>query len=304
MSSGASVKLVFLGTGGSYPIPERNVSSLALKVDGEVLLFDCGEGTQRQLMSSSVSFMQVDKIFLSHLHGDHILGLPGLLQSMNMNDREKGIEIFGPKDTARVLKDILFKGYFRPGFPVSITELNPSARLDFDDFSVKTFRADHNVPTLAYSFEQKDKKGRFDREKALDLGVPEGPLFSKIHRGETVEVGDEIIRPEQVVGPPRRGRKVFYSGDTKPCAETIEGAFRADALIHDGTLDASMGDIALNHDHSSVEMAAEVARKAEVERLFITHISPRYRSTGKLKKQAKDIFENSEVPPDLSEYEI
>ncbi len=304
MSSGASIKLVFLGTGGSYPIPERNVTSLALKVDGEVLLFDCGEGTQRQMMSSSLSFMQVNKVFLTHLHGDHILGLPGLLQSMNMNDREKSVEIFGPKDTARVLKDIIFKGYFKPAFPVRITELNPSVRLDFDDFYVKTFPADHNVPTLAYSFEEKDRRGRFDKQKALALGVPEGPLFSKIHRGEAVEVNDRLIKPEQIVGPPRRGRKVFYTGDTKPCAEIIEGAFRADALIHDGTLDASMGEIALDHDHSTVKMAAEVAKKADVERLFITHISPRYRDTEMLKKQAVDIFENSEIPLDLSEYEI
>ncbi|MFW5907194.1 MAG: ribonuclease Z [Candidatus Natronoplasma sp.] len=304
MGTGSSIKLVFLGTGGSYPIPERNVSSLGLKVDGEVLLFDCGEGTQRQLMSSSLSFMQVDKIFLSHLHGDHILGLPGLLQSMNMNDRDKKIEIFGPKDTSRVLKDILFKGYFRPGFPVSITELKPGARLDFEKYCIEALSADHNVPTLAYSFKERDKRGRFDREKALELGIPEGPLFSRIHRGEAVKIGDKVVRPEDVVGPPRGGKKVIYSGDTKPSRDIIEAAFRADVLIHDGTLEAAMAETALDHDHSTVKMAAEVAKKAEVGRLFISHISPRYRETKRLKKEAKEVFEKSEIPEDLSEYEI
>ncbi len=304
MASRASIKLVFLGTGGSYPIPERNVSSIALKVDSEVLLFDCGEGTQRQLMSSSLSFMKVDKVFLTHLHGDHILGLSGLLQSMNMNDREKAVEIFGPRDTGRVLKDIIFKGYFRPGFPVHITELQPSARLDFGDFSVTAIKADHNVPTLAYLFEERDKKGRFNKKKALDMGVPEGPLFSKIHRGESITIADKVIGPDEIVGPPRRGKKVFYSGDTKPCNEIIEAAFRSDVLIHDSTLDASLSDAALRHHHSTAKMAAEVARKAEVDRLYLFHISPRYKDLDLLEEQAKEIFETSKVPDDLSEYSL
>lgn len=304
MGTGSTIRLVFLGTGGSYPTPERNVSSLALKIDGEVLLFDCGEGTQRQLMSSSLSFMKIDKIFLTHLHGDHILGLPGLLQSMNMNDREKKIEIFGPRDTTRIVKDIVLKGYFRPGFPVHLTELNPEARLDFEDYSISVIEADHNVPTLAYSFEERDKKGRFDRQKALDIGVPEGPLFSRLHKGEKVEVDGKVITPEEIVGPPRQGKKIVYTGDTKPCKEIIEGAFGAEVLIHEGTLDSSRTEAALSHDHSTVEMAAEIAKKAEVDKLFITHLSPRFRKKGELEYEAREIFENSEIPEDLSEYEI
>ncbi len=304
MSSGSQMKLVFLGTGGSYPSPQRNVSSTALKIDGDVLLFDCGEGTQRQLMYSSLSFMDVKKIFITHLHGDHFLGVPGLLMSMNMNDREDPVEVYGPRNTAKVLKDIITKGYFRPAFPVCITELNPGARLDFEDYTITTAKADHNVPTLAYSFKEKDRKGRFDREKALDLGVPEGPLFSKIHEGESVEVDGETISPEKIVGPPRKGRKLVYAGDTKPSSEIIDLARDADVLIHEGTLDSSLSSSALEHGHSSVEMAAEVAKKADVGRLFIDHISPRYNDTEELEEEAKEIFENSTIPEDLSEYEV
>jgi len=304
MSSDSQIKLVFLGTGGSYPSPQRNVSSTALKINGDVLLFDCGEGTQRQLMYSSLSFMAVNKIFITHLHGDHFLGLPGLLMSMNMNDREEPVEVYGPQNTAKVLKDIITKGYFRPAFPVQITELNPGATLDFDSYKVKTIKAAHNVPTISYSFKEKDRKGRFDREKALELGVPEGPLFSKLHRRESVEVDDKIITPEKIVGPPRRGKKVVYTGDTKPSLDIIEEARGADVIIHEGTLDPSLSSAALEHGHSSVDMAARVAKKAGVRKLFIDHISPRYKDTEKLEKKARDIFENSEIPKDLSEYLI
>ncbi len=304
MGSGSQIKLVFLGTGGSYPSPQRNVSSTALKLDGEVLLFDCGEGTQRQLMSSSLSFMDVKRIFITHLHGDHFLGVPGLLMSMNMNDREGPVEVYGPQGTAEVLKDVITKGYFSPGFPVHITELNSGARLDFDNYTITSVEAAHNVPTLAYIFKEKDRKGRFDREKALNMGVPEGPLFSELHRGESVKVDGEVISPEKIVGPPRRGRKVVYTGDTKPSLEIIEAARGADVLIHEGTLDPSLSTAALRRHHSSVDMAAKVAKKAGVEKLFIDHISPRYDTAEKLEDQAREIFENSTVPKDLSEYWI
>ncbi len=298
------MKLVFLGTGGSYPTPDRNVSSLALKYEGEVLLFDCGEGTQRQLMKSSLSFMSVDKIFVTHFHGDHFLGIPGLIQSMNMNDREKTLEIYGPHGTASVLRELVSKGYFKPSYPVEITELNPEARLVFDGYLVKTVETDHNVPSLAYSFEEKDRKGRFDRQKALDLGVPEGPLFSKIHEGQTVEIDGKEIRPEQIVGPPRRGKKIVYSGDTRPVPDMIEAAEEADVLIHDSTLDASMSKRAVEQGHTSSDRAAEIAEDAGVRRLFLYHISPRYTDGEKLEGQAKQIFDRSEVPRDLEEYEL
>ncbi len=298
------MKLVFLGTGGSYPTPERNVPCTALKYKGEILLFDCGEGSQRQLMMSSLSFMQVDKIFITHFHGDHFLGIPGLVQSMNMNDREEPLYIYGPEGTVSLLKDLLSKGYFGAGFPIHISELKPEARLDFEEYHISTFRVDHGVPSVGYIFKERDRKGRFDREKALDLGVPEGPLFRRIHEGETVEIDGKVIRPEQIVGPPREGKKIVYTGDTRPCLKAIEASNRADVLIHDATLDSAMSDRAMERGHSSTDLAAEVASKAEVDKLFLTHISPRYTDGKELEDEAKEIFEESNVPDDLFEYEL
>lgn len=298
------MKLVFLGTGGSYPTPERNVACIALKYESDILLFDCGEGSQRQLMRSSISFMQVDRIFISHFHGDHFLGIPGLIQSMNMNDRKEPLEIYGPEGTVSFVKDLISSGYFRPGFPLHVSELKPGARLDFDDYFIKAIDSDHDVPSLGYSFEERDKKGRFDRQKAIDLGVPVGPLFSKLHEGQSVEVDGEEIRPEQVVGPPRRGKKIVYTGDTRPNQNVIEAAERADVLIHDSTLDSSMSDRAFERGHTSTDMAASIAEKATVGDLFLVHISPRYTDPKKLENQAKEIFENSYVPDDFFEYEL
>jgi len=248
--------------------------------------------------------MQVEKIFITHFHGDHFLGVPGLVQSMNMNDREEPLDIYGPEGSVPILKDLLSKGYFGAGFPIHILELENQARLDFDGYHISTFNTDHDVPSMGYSFEERDKKGRFDREKALDLGVPEGPLFSRIHEGKTVEVEGKKIEPEQVVGPPRRGKKIVYTGDTRPCQNVIEASNRADVLIHDSTLNSSMSDRAIERGHSSTVMAAETASKSDVEKLFLTHISPRYTDGQQLEEEAKEIFEKSTVPDDFFEYEL
>ncbi len=299
-----NMKLVFLGTGGSYPTPNRNVPCSALKYDGDILLFDCGEGSQRQLMMSSLSFMKVKKIFISHFHGDHFLGIPGLVQSMNMNDRDEPLEIYGPQGSSSLIKGLISRGFFGPGFPIHITELKPGARLDFDSYYIRSIMSDHDVPSLAYAFEERDRKGRFDRQRAIDLGVPEGPLFSDLHSGSAVKVNGDEIRPEQVVGPPRRGRKIIYSGDTRPTQRMIEASDRADVLIHDSTFDSSMSERAMERGHSSTEMAAKIACEADVDKLFLVHISPRYTDGKILEKEAREIFENTMVPDDLSEYEL
>ncbi len=298
------MKLIFLGTGGSYPSPRRNVVSIALKVNGETLLFDCGEGTQRQLMKSSASFMDVNKVFISHFHGDHILGLPGLVQSMNLNDREKGLEIYGPEGTEKMLQVLLRVGYFRPKFEVTVQDLKPGARLSFDKYSVSAVEAHHNIPSLAFVFQERERPGRFDKQKALDLGVPEGPLFAKIQKGMSIEVGGETIDSEEILGPPRRGRKVVYSGDTKPSLDIERASMDADVLVHEGTLESSMSDKALEFDHSTVTHAAEIADRARVKKLFIIHISPRYDKVDSLLREAKEVFKESCIPTDLDEYEF
>ncbi len=298
------MKLVFLGTGGSYPSPRRNVSSLALKFNGDVILFDCGEGTQRQLMRSSLSFMDINKIFISHFHGDHFLGLPGLIQSMKLNEREKPLEVYGPRGTEELLGILMRLGYFNPSFDVSAHDLKPWAELRFNGFSVKAIPANHSVLSMAYAFKEDDRPGRFDKPKALELGVPEGPLFGKIQKGQTVQVNGRSIGPDEILGPPRRGRLVVYSGDTKPSTEIVDAASDADVLVHEGTFDKAMSELALERGHSSVTQAAEIARKAGVQKLFLVHISPRYEDTRPLELEAKEIFAESVIPNDLSEYEI
>lgn len=298
------MKLVFLGTSGAYPSPQRNVTSTALKYKGEVLLFDCGEGTQRQLMCSSLSFMETKKIFITHFHGDHFLGIPGLIQSMKLNDREDPLEIYGPKGMTDLTTILMKLGYFNPSFEVNIQDIEPGAEMRFDDYTVKTVEADHGIPALAYCFQEKNKPGRFDKPKALELGVPEGPLFSRIQKGHSVEVDGRTIRPEQILGPPRRGKKIVFSGDTRPSYEIMDMAQDADVLVHEATLDRSMSDKAIEFGHSSVDRAAEVAKKAKVDKLFLNHISPRYKDPKPLEEQAKKIFENTVIPDDLDEFEI
>ncbi|MFW5903955.1 MAG: ribonuclease Z [Candidatus Saliniplasma sp.] len=298
------MKLVFLGTGGSYPSPKRNVPSIAIKFKGEVILFDCGEGTQRQFMRSSLSFMETKRIFVTHFHGDHILGLPGLIQSMNLNDRDEELEIYGPRGNQEMCRRLINLGYFRPNFPVKVVEIEPGAVLRFDDYSVEAVSSDHNVPSLAYIFKENDKKGRFDREKALELGVPEGPLFSRLHKGQEVEVDGKKIHPDQIVGAPRRGKKIVYTGDTRPSVEICDAARDSNILIHDATLESEMSDMALERGHSSVRHAAEAAKKAGVDRLFLFHMSPRYESTKGLLDEAREIFKETTIPSDLSEYEL
>ncbi len=298
------MKLVFLGTGGSYPSPGRNVSSIALEHHGDIYLLDCGEGTQRQMMRSSLSFMDVKKVFLTHFHGDHFLGLPGLIQSMKLNEREETLEVYGPTGTVKLLNILTRLGYFNPNFEVRAHDLHPGAVLDFKRISVRTVKSDHNVPALAYVLKEKDRPGRFDKPKALAMGVPEGPLFSRIQRGQTVEVDGKKIGPDDILGPPRRGRTIVCSGDTRPSVDIMDAATEADVLIHEGTLESAMSDIALERGHSSVKHAAQTAAKARVNKLFIVHISPRYENAAALEKEAREVFENSTIPKDLFEYQI
>ncbi len=298
------MKLVFLGTGGSYPSPKRNVLSIAVKYQSEVILFDCGEGTQRQLMRSSLSFMDVDKIFITHFHGDHFLGLPGLIQSMKLNDRDTPLYIYGPEGTCSVVKGLLELGYFNPSFEVKVQDIQPGALLKFKYFSIKSFRVDHNVPSLGYKFKENDRPGRFDKPKALSLGIPEGPLFGRLQRGGSVEIDGGIISPKDVLGPPRKGRTIVYSGDTRPCAEVAQAAENADFLIHEGTMDSTLSEKANEYGHTSVDQAANIAKKADVDRLFLVHISPRYEEVSELLKTAREEFPNTTIPRDLESFEL
>ena len=296
------MKIVFLGTGGTYPSKLRNVTSIALQMPGEVVMFDCGEGTQRQLMRSSLSFMKIKKIFISHLHADHFLGLPGLIQSMSLNGREDELSIFGPEGIVRTVDAMMGLGYFKSGFKVVTSELRPGASIDFGGYAVKCVRADHSIPSLAFSLEEKARRGKFDLKKAKRLGIPAGPMYRKLQEGKSVIVGGNKIAPEQVLGKSRPGRKIVYSGDTKPSKRVIEIAKGADVLVHDCTLDASHSTLAARFGHSTAKEAAGVAKRAGVAVLFLVHLSPRYEDVSVIEKEARTVFRNSRVAEDLDEY--
>ncbi len=299
------LSIIFLGTGGSWPTVKRNVSSIAIKRGGEILLFDCGEGTQRQIQKSNVSYMQISKIFVTHFHGDHFLGLPGLIQTMQLNSRIKPLSIYGPKGIIELMNNILNLGYFRLEYNINIYEIKDEERFDFKDYIINTIKVNHGVPTIGYSIEEKLRPGKFDKKKALKLGIPEGPLFSKIQKGESIIVKNgQIIKPNEILGPPRKGRKIVISGDTKPVKKMINFAKNADILIHDSTFDSNLEDISNEYGHSTSYQAAEIAKKAKVKKLFLTHISPRYLDKNILEKDARKIFKNSFVARDLQEIEV
>ncbi len=298
------MEIVFLGTSGSWPTPKRNVSAVAVKRGPEVVLFDCGEGTQRQFMISKLSFMQVNRIFVTHFHGDHFLGLPGLLQSMNFFGREAALEVYGPAGCESLVRELLSLGHFKAGYPVRARDLAPGESLDCGEYTVTPFEAVHTVPGLSYVLEEKPRPGRFDLEKAKALGIPAGPMYSRLQEGEAVTVRGKTIAPDQVLGPPRRGRKIVYTGDSMPHETLVRMARGADVLIHDATSDAALEEKANRYGHSSSRQAAQVAKEAGVGLLVLTHMSPRYEDPATLVNDAKAIFDRVMLADDFAEIEV
>ena len=297
------MEITFLGTSSAVPSKHRNHTAIVLKHFGEVMLFDCGEGTQRQLTYAKISPMKIDKIFITHYHGDHILGLAGLIQSMGFRGRSEDLDIYGPKGLNKLINAISNTGFFQINFQIITHEIGEGIVLETDEYIIKSIIAEHNIDNLAYSIYEK-KKPRFLREKAIELGVPVGPAFGKLHNGEEVEINGKIIKPEQVLGEPRIGQKVTYSGDTRPCEKMIELAQGSDVLIHEATYEHEDQDKAIENWHSTSKEAAEIAKEANVKLLVLTHISTRYTTDINIKEEAKEIFENTVVANDFTELNI
>ena len=299
------MEIIFLGTSSAVHSKERNHPSIALKAFGDVMLFDCGEGTQRQILFTKVSPMKISKIFITHYHGDHILGLPGLLQSMSLHGRESKLTIYGPHGLNNIKNAIYSLGYCAIDFPVEFVEIDSGIIEETDEYVITAQRVRHNVPTLAYSIEEK-KKPRFLREKAIELGVPVGPAFGRLHNGEEVEVNGKIIKPEQVLGEPRKGIKITYSGDTRPCEEIISLAQDSTILIHESTFINKDNTNAEEHAHSTSIDAAYTAKYSNSKELILTHISTRYGEeyANIMLKEAREIFENTRIAKDLMEIEL
>jgi ribonuclease Z len=297
------MRLTFLGTAGSWPTKERSASAIALDTERELLLLDCGEGTQRQFFQSTASFMRVRRVFLTHFHGDHFLGLPGLIQSMCLNNREEPLDVYGPPDAREMVQRALEMGYFTLRFPVNVHALQAGAEVELDGYRVRTAKADHPVPTLAYRIEEGPKRGRFNAKLARSLGI-RGTDFARLEAGENVRVGRRVVHPSDVMGPARPGRSIVYSGDTAPSEELERLAAGATVLIHEATTSAELEEEANKWGHSSARQAAALAKSADVGTLFLTHFSSRYKDLGPLESEARHKFGASKVARDLLDHLI
>ena len=295
----STLSLTFLGTGGAVPSVDRNVSALALQREGETLLLDCGEGTQRQMMRYGVSFA-FREIFFTHYHADHILGLTGLLRTMGLQERTAPVTLYGPRGAQRLLGQLVSLGHERTRFPVEIVEVKPGDRLGRGDYDIVVFPTDHRTDTVGYALAEHERLGRFDPARARELGVPEGPLWGRIHKGQAVTLDDgRVVTPEELVGVPRPGRTVVYTGDTRPHAEVIAAARGADLLVHEATFGQDERQRAQETGHSTAAEAARVAREAGARRLVLTHISPRYtREAPELLSEARAVFPGTVVARD------
>jgi ribonuclease Z len=228
------VKVTFLGTGGSVPTKKRNLPSLAVRTNGSLVMFDCGEGTQKQFLIAKLGFNREMRILISHMHADHILGIPGILHSMSFMGRSRALEIYGPPGICDFVKCTTETVKFRPMFPIRTVDVHAGTIAKTDSYAIKAAWADHGVPCLAYSLTENDKPGRFHPTKARKLGIPKGPLWKMLQMGKAVKVGGKRIDASKVVDPSRRGLKITYAVDTRPCERVIELASGSDLLIHDG----------------------------------------------------------------------
>ncbi len=298
------LRVTFLGTGGTLPTPNRNPSAILINRKGELILFDCGEGTQQQMMRAKTG-MKLTSIFITHFHADHFLGIPGLIQTLSFNGRTEPLDIYGPEWTEKMVKLLIELGYYKLGFEVNAHELKEGDIVERDEYILKAIATDHGIPSLGYVLEEKSRTGRFNREKAIELGVPIGPQFSRLQRGESVRVKNHIIEPSMVIGTSRHGRKIVYSGDTRPC-ESIEKESRgADLLIHDATLADDLKDWAIETKHSTSKEAAILSKNAKVKQLILTHISSRYSENAELLLiDAKGVFEKVKLAEEFMEIEI
>lgn len=301
----STFKLVFFGIGGSWPVPERNLISLGLQVDSEILLFDCPEGTQKAIMSSSMSFMKISKIFISHFHGDHFLGLAGLIQTMAINNRKNDLEIFGPENAISMLSAFLQIGYYSLPFNIKIIELSDNETLDFGSYFVKTKKVLHPVFTLSYSVEEKSQI-KISKEKMDVYNIKSREVKILKDRGYILKNNNRIYF-EDIIAGTRKGRKIVYTGDTCPMEDLANFAADCDILVHDSTTDAEFEQKANDYGHSSSRQAAQIAKKANCKLLLLAHISPRYKLSEdltRLENEAKEVFQESYIAKEYKEYII
>lgn len=298
----SNIKVTFLGTGGSWPSPGRGLPSVAVQVDEILNLFDCGEGTQKQIMKSNLSFMKIRNIFITHFHGDHFLGLIGLIQSMSFNGREDPLDIYGPYGAIQILSNAISVGFYTLTFRIRVHELEPGKTYDLERFSISTMKNDHPVPCISYRLEEKSMP-KIDGEKASELGIPSRKLEKLRNEGTIVHEG-RIVKLEEVIKGRRPGRVVVYTGDTRPMDSMSDFASGADIFIHDTSTDSSYEPTVNQYGHCSSKQAAEIARKAGVRKFYLFHYSPRIDDPGVLLREAREIFPETYLSRELLEDEI
>ena len=292
---------IFLGTGGSVPSARRSTASVLLVRGGRRMMFDCGEGTQRQLQRS-LGLTQVDEIYLTHFHADHILGLPGLLKTYDLTAREEPLTIYGPRGLRDLFKT-LGRLIGRTDYGIDLVEIDPGEAVRIDGAEVRAFAVEHSVRANGYVLAEGERPGRFDPEAAARLGVPEGPAFAALQRGEEVEGRSGTVRPGDVMGKSRPGRTIAITGDTAPCHSTVSAAADADLLVHDASFAEEEVQRAAETGHSTVGQAAAVAAEAHVKLLALVHISSRYH-VGKVIEEARGVFEPTIAPKDFDVIEL
>lgn len=300
------VRVVFLGTSASVPTKDRALSSIAMRFMGEWLLFDAPEGTQRQMMKAGVSYLRINHIFISHFHADHFLGLAGLLATMNIHGRDWAINVYGPKGIQGMVNSALNLALLKPGFEVKCIEVKKGIVLKDEKFSVEAFPLTHEVDCYGYVFKEKDKVGEFNREKAIKLGVPVGPLFSELQKGKSVKVGGKTIKPEEVIDASKAkpGRKISLVFDTRPAKNYLKVIEGSDILIHEASFLEERKDRAMETMHTTALEAGKVAAEAKCKQLVLFHLSSRHKESEKFENEARKEFNNVVVAKDLMEIEI
>ena len=296
--------VVFLGTAASMPTAQRNPAALLVRRGSERLLFDCGEGTQRQLQRSSIGLPDLQEIFLTHYHADHFLGLPGMLKTFALRGRDETLlTVYGPQGLRELFSRLRpFVG--RLPYPLSLVELEPGERMERGAYAIEPFEVEHGMEALGYTLVEKERPGRFDVAAAVGLGVPNGPARGQLQAGQTVTLADgRVVTPGEVLGEPRPGRKIAITGDTAPSALVIQAAHGADLLVHEASFLGEEAERARETMHSTAVDAAEVARLAQVRLLALTHVSPRYFGP-ELAAEACDVFPDTVVPRDFDVIEV
>ncbi|MGI8478657.1 MAG: ribonuclease Z [Gaiellaceae bacterium] len=295
--------VVFLGTSGSTPTAERALAATLVRRGGDRILFDCAEGTQRQLLRCDVGLAELEEIFLTHFHADHYLGLPGMLKTYSLRGRALPLTIYGPRGLRELLK-ALRRIFGRLSYPLEAVELDPGDRLERGGYVLETFAVEHGVAAVGYALVETERPGRFDVEAADRLGVPDGPSRGLLQRGEALTLADgSEVAPEAVLGPPRAGRKLVLTGDTAPTASVVDAAAGADLLVHEATFLADERERARETLHSTAGEAALVARESGVKLLALTHVSTRYFGH-QVVEEARELFPDTVVPRDFDVVEI